>query len=120
IQYDIASQVAAALKLTLLPPVADRPRRETGTQPSFLIATALLRERTARSLTEARTLFEDVLEASPNHPEALAGYAEATILLASAYLTLEFEPAAAAAVDAVERALALDPNSVAANLAAGV
>lgn len=120
IQDDIASQVAAALKLTLLPPEADRPRGESATHPSFLIATALLRERTARSLAEARTLFEDVLKANPDHPEALAGFAEATILLASAYLTLDFEPAAAAAVDAVERAMALDPDNVAASLAAGV
>ncbi|HEX7037944.1 MAG TPA: tetratricopeptide repeat protein, partial [Pseudomonadales bacterium] len=120
IQDDIASQVAGALKLTLLPPATDRPHRETNTQPTFLIATALLRERTSRSLTEARALFEDMLAASPDHPEALAGYAEATILLATAYLTIEFEPAAAAAVDAVERAVALDPDSVAANLAAGV
>lgn len=120
IQNDIAGQVAGVLRLTLL---AEQPVAGSAgaadSYPSFLIATALLRERSPDALTEARRLFEEIIEQEPGHVEALAGYARATILLAGAFLVLEFEPAAESAVQAVERALAIDADSVAANLAAG-
>ena len=41
------------------------------------------------------------------------------MLLAGAFMTIEFEPAAKDAVATVERALTIDPNSVHANVAAG-
>lgn len=121
IQNDIAEQVASALELTLLADTQTLPAQPEAhaSYPSFLIATALLRERSLDSVTEARRLFEQILEREPDDVDALSGYARATIILAGAYLTLEFEPAAASAVAAVERALAIDPESLAANLAAG-
>ena len=86
----------------------------------FLVANALLRDRGLQQLTQARTLFQTFVDREPDNVEALAGYAEATILLASAYLTLDFETAAASAVAAAEKALQRDPDSVRANVAAGI
>lgn len=120
IQEDIAAHVSAALRSTLLADGHNHAAEgNAGTYPSFLIATGLLRERSRESLTEARALFSRILEASPDDVEALAGYARATIHLAGAFLTLDFEPAAASAVGSAERALALAPDNVAANLTAG-
>jgi TolB-like protein/tetratricopeptide (TPR) repeat protein len=120
IQHDISMHVAASLKRTLLTDHVHVPEaQESPIHPRFLIATALLRDVTPESLTRARGLFEEILGHKPDHVEALAGYAAATMLLAGAFLTIDFEPAAAAAVAAVERALAIDPQSVSANLAAG-
>ncbi len=120
IQNDIAGHVAGALKLTLLTGAGqDEPEVDRGRYPSFLVATALLRDQDPKSQSEARRLFEEILEAEPDNVEALSGYARATIVLAGAYLTIDFESAAASARQAVERALALAPDNIAANLAAG-
>ncbi|MEZ5552352.1 MAG: tetratricopeptide repeat protein [Pseudomonadales bacterium] len=120
IQNDIAAHVAAVLKTTLLADSHDHSAQgASSTHSRFLVATGLLRERSRESLTQARALFSEVLEQSPDDVEALAGYARATILLAGAFLTLDFEPAAAASIEAVERAVKLAPDSVAANLTAG-
>ncbi len=120
IQDDISAHVAAALRTTLLANGHDHSAQGgAGTYPSFLVATGLLRERSRESLTEARALFSHILSQSPDDVEALAGYARATIHLAGAFLALDFEPAAASAVAAAERAVQLAPDSVAANLTAG-
>lgn len=119
IQRDIAEQVARTLRATLL--VEPGPARPPpGMYPDLLVARALLQERTLASVTQARTLFARLVEAEPDHVAALAGFARATMLLAGAYLTLDFEPAAQAALDAVERAVSLAPDDAAANLAAGI
>jgi TolB-like protein/Tfp pilus assembly protein PilF len=120
IQSDISAHVAASLKLALLDDHVHVPETlESSSYPGFLVATALLRELSPEALTRARSRFAEILQREPDHVDALAGYANATMLLAGAFLTIEFEPAAAAAAAAVDRALALDPQSVNANLAAG-
>jgi len=121
IQQNIAAQVAAQLKRTLLSDDGGQvdATLERDSYPQFLIATALLHEGTRDSVTRARGMFEQIVANEPGNVEALAGYARATMLLAGAFLALDFEPAAAAAIDAVEHALALEPDSIAANLAAG-
>ncbi|MEZ5559723.1 MAG: tetratricopeptide repeat protein [Pseudomonadales bacterium] len=121
IQTDIARHVAESLRATLLadPQGASAVAADADSYPNFLVATGLLSERSPESVTQARALFERILVGDPDNAEALAGYARATILLAGAYLSIDFEPAAALAVEAAERALALAPDNVAANLAAG-
>lgn len=121
IQQDISVHVAASLKHTLLADHATHvdPGLESASYPRYLVATALLRQRDLQSVTQARALFEEILDTEPDHVEALAGSARATILLAGAFLAVDYEPAAASAVAAVERALAIAPDSVAANVAAG-
>lgn len=120
IQRDIAEQVARTLRTTLLVESAGPDRQAPALYPDLLVARALLNERTLPSVTEARTLFARMVEAEPDHVAALAGLARATMLLAGAYLTLDFEPAARSAVEAVERAVRLAPDDVAANLSAGI
>ncbi|MEQ8992877.1 MAG: hypothetical protein RLO46_13740 [Pseudomonadales bacterium] len=121
IQQDISVHVAASLKRTLLTDHTSHvePGLESASYPKYLVATALLRQRDLHSVTQARALFDEILAAEPDHVDALAGSARATILLAGAFLAVDYEPAAAAAVAAAERALALAPDSVAANVAAG-
>ncbi len=118
IQRDIAEQVARTLRATLL--VEPGPARQSpALYPDLLVAQALLQARTLPSVTEAHALFARMVEAEPDHVAALSGFARHAMLLAGAYLTLDFEPAARAAVEAVERAVGLAPDDVAANLAAG-
>lgn len=122
IQQDIATQVAGQLHRTLIAdgPVPAAAASGSDTYSSFLVATALLRESSRDSLDRARALFEEILALEPDNVEALAGHARATIRLASAYLTLDFETSARIASSAVERALDIAPDSIAANLSAGI
>jgi TolB-like protein/Tfp pilus assembly protein PilF len=121
IQEDVAANVAATLEMKLVDTAHTRAMtHDMELYQQFLVATALLRDRGLAQLTQARALFQTAVEREPDNVEALAGYAQATMLLASAYLTLDFEPAAAAAVAAVEHARKLDPKSVSANVAAGI
>jgi TolB-like protein/Tfp pilus assembly protein PilF len=121
IQDDVAEHVAAALEVKLN--VGRDPGEERMADPEdyrrYLIATALLRERSLEPLTRARDLFVELRSREPDNVGVLAGLAQATLLLAGTYMTLDFDPAAAEALAAVERALAIDPDSVAANVAAG-
>ncbi|MGE0623457.1 MAG: tetratricopeptide repeat protein [Pseudomonadales bacterium] len=119
IQQDIARQVARQLRQTLFMESSVPAVTESDSYPAYLVATAMLREHSLRSLTRAREMFEALIERDPDDVEALAGYARATMPLAAAFLTLDFETAAAEAVGAVEHALEVEPDSAAANLAAG-
>ncbi len=85
----------------------------------YLIALALLHERALEPLTQARELFTQLKTREPDNVDALAGYTQATMLLAGAYMTIDFETASKDAIAAVEHALEVDPNSVSANVAAG-
>jgi TolB-like protein/Tfp pilus assembly protein PilF len=116
IQDDVATSVAAVLEAKLVPTGAREHEAEHHRQ--FLVAIGSLRARNLESLTQARTLFEDLMRREPDNPAVYAGYARATSLLAGAYLTLDFEPAVVAARAAVARALELDPDSIAALIAA--
>jgi TolB-like protein/Tfp pilus assembly protein PilF len=118
IQDDVAQNVAGVLEMKIAP-------RHTAAKPDsadyqrYLIAVALLHERTRDSLTQAREIFTDLKAHDPTNVDAAAGYTQATMLLAGAYLAFDFDPAARDAIETVERALAIDPQSVNANVAAG-
>lgn len=121
IQDDVAMNVASVLEMKV-----GAPNRE-GTDAMhdmedyrlYLIALALLHERALEPLTQARELFTQLKAREPDNADALAGYTQATMLLAGAYMTLDFETASKDAIAAVEHALEVDPNSVSANVAAG-
>ena len=102
IQEDVAANVAGTLEMKLVEGSHTRApmTHDMEMYQQFLVANALLRDRGLQQLTQARTLFQTFVDREPDNVEALAGYAEATILLASAYLTLDFETAAASAVAA--------------------
>ena len=121
IQDDVAMNVASVLEMKI-----GAPNRE-GTDAMhdmedyrlYLIALALLHERALEPLTQARELFTQLKTREPDNADALAGYTQATMLLAGTYMTLDFETASKDAIAAVEHALEVDPNSVSANVAAG-
>ncbi len=121
IQDDVAMNVASVLEMKI-----GAPNREgTDTMHDmedyrlYLIALALLHERALEPLTQARELFTQLKTREPDNADALAGYTQATMLLAGTYMTLDFEAASKDAIAAVEHALEVDPNSVSANVAAG-
>lgn len=121
IQDDVAGNVATVLEARLIPrdPTLAAPGHDSEGYHEYLVATALLREGGRDSLTQARSLLARVIERDTDNVDALASYAEATMQLAAAYLTIDFESATTDALGAVERALALNPGSVAANAASG-
>ena len=122
IQDDVAMNVASVLEMK----AASSQRQDSPDAMHdmedyrlYLIATALLRERSRESLTQARELFTQLKNRNPDNVDALAGYTRATLLLAGAYMTIDFESAAKDAIASVEHALDVDPNSANANVAAG-
>lgn len=121
IQDDVAENVASMLEMKLGTARQRAPdaMHDGEDYRLYLIASALLHERAPEPLTQARELFMQLKDREPDNVDALAGYAQATMLLASAFMTIEFEPAAKDAVATVEHALTIDPNSVHANIAAG-
>lgn len=121
IQDDVAGNVATALETRLIPrdPTLSGTGHDSKGYQDYLVATALLRDGGRDPLTQARSLLSRVIERDPDNVDALASYAEATMQLAAAYLTIDFESATTDALGAVERALALNPGSVAANAASG-
>jgi TolB-like protein len=121
IQDDVAENVASMLEMKLGSHRSQAPdaMHDGEDYRLYLIASALLHERAREPLTQARELFAQLKDRAPDNVDALAGYTQATMLLAGAFMTIEFEPAAKDAIAAVERALAIDPDSVHANVAAG-
>ncbi len=121
IQDDVAENVASTLEMKLGARQHGAPDATLDAQDYrlYLVASALLHERSLEPLTQARDLFAQLKDREPNNVDALAGYTQATMLLAGTYITLDFEPAARDAVATIERALAIDPDSVVANVAAG-
>jgi TolB-like protein/tetratricopeptide (TPR) repeat protein len=118
IQDDVAEHVASVLEMTLGPRRPNAPG-DAEDYRQYLIASALLHERALEPLTQARDLFARLKDREPDNVDALAGYTQATMLLAGAFMTLDFEPAARDAIATIERALTIDPDSVTANVAAG-
>ena len=121
IQDDVAANVASTLAIKLTPDRRLTPAatRDTENYRLYLVATALLHERALEPLTRARQLFAQLRAREPDNVEVLAGFAQSTMLLAGTFLALDFDAAATEATAALERALALNPDSVSANIAAG-
>ncbi len=119
IQDDVANNVASVLEVKLAPNPKRRQCDGTKDYRLYLIARTLLHERALEPLTQAREIFSRLKDHAPDNVDALAGYAQATMLLAGSFLTLDFVPAAKDAIAALEHALAIDPDSVPANVAAG-
>ena len=87
IQDDVAMNVASVLEMK----IASSQRQDSPDAMHdmedyrlYLIATALLRERSRESLTQARELFTQLKNRNPDNVDALAGYTQATMLLAGA------------------------------------
>jgi TolB-like protein/Tfp pilus assembly protein PilF len=123
VQAQIAEAVARALDITLLEPER-RAVQAVQTQDSeayqlYQQGRFLLERRDSQGLAQARRLFEEAIARDSLYAEAHAGLADALSL--EAFYQLEPEPAAWAEAEAVaRRAVALDPESAAAQTALGL
>ncbi len=124
VQDDIANQVIAALMPHLS--VAERPvvasdtgEIETEHFERFLLARQKYYDRTDASRLEARDDFLAVTKAAPDYAPAWAWLARTWVALLGA-LEVDEDIAQAAAREAIETALALDPNEPMAYVAQGL
>lgn len=118
IQTEIAQAVSEALKTRLQSEAAGvRGERDPEAYQLQLTARAHMRRITLDDLQTARSLYERLTALEPNNPAAWAGYAQATMLLAQNYLTLDFGDARRMSEAALDKAMKLDPDSVEAWLA---
>ena len=118
IQTEIAEAVSEALKTRLESKASTK--RGAGDPEAYklqLTARAHLRRLTLEDLQTARSLYERLTSLEPNNPSGWAGYAQATMLLAQNFLTLDFGDARQVSEAALAKAMKLDPNSVDAWLA---
>ncbi|MDP3660105.1 tetratricopeptide repeat protein [Phenylobacterium sp.] len=119
IQTEIAGAVTEALKIRLKeggPPPSGSPRDPAAYQLE-LTARAHLRRMGLEELRTAREQFERLTTLEPNNASALAGYAQATMLLAQSHLALDFSEAQRVSEAALDKALKIDPKNVDAWLA---
>jgi TolB-like protein/DNA-binding winged helix-turn-helix (wHTH) protein len=111
-QHEVASRIARALARRLLPDPAlpDPPAIRAGAaRDAYHTALTLLRDGGATSLRRAAGFLERAVEIEPAAAEAWAALADARHRLRMARVTPGLETARAA-LDAAERALALDPE----------
>ena len=118
IQTEIANTVAGVLKTKL----ADGPAPGDADPEAYRLtlgARGRLRQLGAENVTEARRMFEQAIKRDPDYADAYAGLAEATMLLAQNYMAMDFDKARQQSEASLQKALALQPRSVAAQIAAG-
>ncbi|HYD44476.1 MAG TPA: hypothetical protein VEA79_04330 [Phenylobacterium sp.] len=121
IQTEIASAVAEALKTSLAVGDAATPaERSPEAYRLELVAKAQARRLGLAELTNARQMYQQLIELEPNNPDHYAGLAITTAFLAQNYLTIPFAEAEREAQGAVNKAIALNPNASSGWLAKGV
>lgn len=112
VQRDIAVAVADVLQATLLdakPPAGKRPV-DPRAYDHFLRARFLFQRRNPGDLERALEQFEAALRVDPDYAPAWAGVAGALFVLSHEYERFPREVALARRMEAVQRALALDPE----------
>lgn len=114
LQTEIGEAVAEAMKVKLALRGA-RAAEETPRDPAAyalqLTSMAQLRRQDPDSLKAARAGFEKLMDLEPQNAAALAGYAQATMVLAQQGLSIDVGEAARVAQGAIDRAVKLDPAS---------
>ena len=119
IQTEIAHRVADELKVKLdlarSPAVAPDPAAYS----EVVVARAQMWRLGLDDLTRARATFKALIDRGDADASVYAGYAQSTLLLSQNYLALDFNAADAESQQAIDKALALDPNSADAYAAKG-
>ncbi len=112
IQEDIAGEVVAALKITLLgesaTKLAQRPTQNMEAYDAYLLGQRRLARRRSDALAEAARHFQHAIDLDPHFAQAHAGLAQAFYHL-EGYGMLTRAEALEKAMPEVERALELDP-----------
>jgi TolB-like protein/class 3 adenylate cyclase/Tfp pilus assembly protein PilF len=110
IQDEIAADVVAQLKVTLLGATPRIEQTDTEAYALFLQARQASRQHTEEGLRRSVALYERALAIDPEYAPAWAGLADSYALQTGAFL-LPFDEGYLLAREAAERALALDPTS---------
>jgi TolB-like protein/Tfp pilus assembly protein PilF len=120
IQTEIARKVADELKVRLkLEPKRSATALDPESYSAVVVARAQLRRIDLDDVTKARATFKSLIDRGDADASVYAGYAQSTMLLAQDFLTIDFNTADAESNAAIEKALALDPNSAEAQVAKG-
>jgi len=113
VQDEIAGAIVEALKLPLMGATAVPASGHSATSPEaydlYLLGRHRMRETRSASFREAIDYFQRAIDADPQFAPAHSGLADAYVLLSN-YGDMPVAEAYAAAEQAIERALALDPT----------
>ncbi|HSM68518.1 MAG TPA: hypothetical protein VK830_02300, partial [Xanthomonadales bacterium] len=113
IQSEISTRIAQALETALSPQETEQinrmPTENLAAYDDYLRARQLVETRNSSSLEEAARLFRSAVEADPEFALAWVGLADATDLMAD-YGTLRVTDTMPIRREAIDRALALDPD----------
>jgi TolB-like protein/Flp pilus assembly protein TadD len=124
VQTEVATSVAAALKVNLTPAeerrIARSPTSDAKAYDLYLIGRHLFNRRTPESLRGAIAQFEQAIERDPRFAAAHAGLADAYTFAGLGYAPVPILEAFASAKSAADRALALDDASPEAQCATGL
>jgi len=119
VQDDIARAVSSALHVTLLGKPAAAGKANAEVYELILRAKHFARQLTGPSLTRAASLFDEAIARCPDDARGWAG--RARVLVSQAfYGHAEVQSARVQAIEAAERAIALDDTLVDGHLARGV
>ena len=114
IQSDIATAIAAELRATLTADEKARlqqvPTQSIAALETYFIGKQLLEDRTYESLTAAVEFFEKVVELDPDFALGWSGLADAYMLLPEYSATADRQFIGARSIEAVTRALELEPD----------
>jgi len=122
LQDEIASAIAAALRVQLVPSATERTANSEA-YDFYLQARSLIHQRDQAALQQARKLIDRALALDPDYPPALAAAAETVILLSrrpDTYGDIPWVEARAQAGQLLQRALARDPESAEAHAVMGL
>ncbi|MBQ74582.1 MAG: hypothetical protein CMQ20_06095 [Gammaproteobacteria bacterium] len=114
IQDDIAASVVGELEITLLGKDLQKIQSRSSASPEAMVANSMgqaeLARRTEVSLQDGARFFKKAISIDPNYAEAYAGLAE-TYALQASYEYESAEEYIPYAQEAVDKALAIDPDS---------
>ena len=110
IQDEIASEVAAQLKVTLLGAAPTVEEMDPEAFALFLQARQLFRQGTAESLQQSVALYEQALAIEPDHAASWAGLANNYVTQAASSGLLPLDEGFRLAREAANRALEIDPE----------
>lgn len=115
IQSEIAKNISLALKATLSPVEQNRlamiPTENLQAYNLYRSGRHNLEERRLETLGLARTQFEQAIELDPDYSQAYSGLADSLLLLRINHAAIPVEEAYPLAAQAIDKALALDPEN---------
>ena len=114
VQSQISAQITSALATVLTPEdqvrLASIPTQSIEAYAEYVKGRANLAKRSFTSLQDARSQFARATELDPGYAQAQTGLAQAVLVTLSNHKSIAEAEAYAIASDAIDKALAIDPN----------